>query len=943
MNEKIFASDFSRAPFGYATHRIILDKHNNPVDYQFIEVNKKFEELTGMSAKKIIGKTVTQVLPGIANDKFDWIRFYGDIAINQTSKEFEQYSVILNKWYRVSAFSPEKEYFVTYFTDITKDKQQLENDALILELSRSMLSINNRTINYKEITENLLKLSGAKYAIFNLYSDDQTKIEHKAVCGLTDQINKVYNKFGYSLQNKQWNITPGKLAEIVSGENLKKVSMDELVDGQIPPVLYKSVNKMLGLGNIYSVQIRHENTVLGDFLLFYDKNKDLENTEEVKTYVNIVGIALDRIKAEAARETELKRNKELRFFYMSVINAIQDGISVVLPDFTIISANDKIRKWNENDEVIGRKCYDVYKNKNKPCKSCVCTEAFRSGKISVNEIRGLYGNIDNLYEISALPLTDPATGKITSVVELVRDITETRSAQKEIKNQKERLQHVIAGTNIGTWEWNVQTGETVFNERWANIIGYTLDELMPVSIKTWNHFVHPDDVEKSEESIQRHFDGKDEFYEQECRMKHKNGNWIWILDKGKVVTRTSEGKPEWMFGTHQDITDRKNSEKELLIAKEKAEESDRLKSAFLANMSHEIRTPMNAIVGFASFLHDKDLNQEEIRKYSEYIISSGDHLLELINDIIDISKIDAGEIRTTIDETNLTELLQEVYGIFEPQMKLKQKEGNIILDAKIPEENFYVLSDIVRLRQILLNLINNALKFTHEGKVEFGFEENGNEIVFYVQDTGIGISEKDQEIIFERFRQASGSTEKIYGGTGLGLSIAKAYVELLGGHMHLTSVPGSGSTFSFSIPNNKVEKEAEVTSKKETALPLAFNGEHILIAEDDFISFSYLSEILSNYNLKVSRAESGEEAIKLILNDPTINLVLMDILMPVMDGLTATRLIREKQINIPVIAQTAYAFESDRERSIGAGCNEYLSKPIKEPVLIDVLHKFLKK
>ncbi|MFB6340904.1 ATP-binding protein [Saccharicrinis sp. FJH62] len=810
MNEKIFASDFTEAPFGYALHRIILDEINNPVDYQFIEVNKKFEELTGMSAKKITGKTVTQVLPGISNDKFDWISFYGDIAINQTSKEFEQYSIVLSKWYRVSVYSPKKEYFVTYFTDITKDKQQLENDALILELSRNMLSTNNRTINYIEITENLLKLSGAKYAIFNLYSDDQTKIEHKAVCGLTDQINKVYNKFGYSLQNKQWNITPGKLAEIVSGENLKKVSMDELVDGQIPPMLYKSVNKMLGLVNIYSVQIRHENNVLGDFILFYDKNRDLENTEEVKTFVNIVGIALNKIKAE-----------------------------------------------------------------------------------------------------------------------------------EEINSQKERLLHLIKSTNTGTWEWNVQTGETIFNERWANIIGYTLKELEPVSIKTWEKIIHPDDVAKSEEILLRHFSGEDEFYNVEVRVKHKNGNWIWIQDRGQVISRTKDGKPEWVFGTHQDITDRKNSEKELLKAKEKAEESDRLKSAFLANMSHEIRTPMNAIVGFASFLHDKDLNQEEIQKYSEYIISSGDHLLELINDIIDISKIDAGEIRTTIGETNLTELLQEVYGIFEPQMKLKQKEGQIILDAKIPEKDHYVYSDVVRLRQILLNLINNALKFTHKGKVEFGFEEKGNEIVFHVQDTGIGISEKDHEIIFERFRQASGSTEKIYGGTGLGLSIAKAYVELLGGRMYLTSVPGIGSTFSFSIPNNKVVK-ARVTSKKETTLPLAFDGEHILIAEDDLISFSYLCEILSNYNLKVSRAESGEEAIKLILNDPTIKLVLMDILMPVMDGLAATRLIREKQINIPIIAQTAYAFESDRERSIEAGCNEYLSKPIKEAVLIHVLHTFLK-
>ncbi|MFB6319684.1 PAS domain S-box protein [Saccharicrinis sp. FJH54] len=1213
MNETKYSPNITNAPFGYALHKIIVDDKNKPVDYSFIEVNRKFEELTGLKAGKIIGKSIKDILPGIVNDSFDWISFYGDIAINLTSKEFEQYSDILNRWYKVNAFSPEINYFVTYFTDITDDKRRLDNKNIILGLSNSLLSSGNNNVDYEEITKNLLKLSGAKYGIFSLYSEDQVTITHKAVCGLSDQINKVYKLFGFSLHNKEWTLSDDKLKSIREGESLKLVTLDQLTEGQIPPIVSRTAYKMLGLGKIYTVQIRHKNRVMGDFLLFYSQPSDLENTEEVKTYVNIVGIALNKYKAEIKIQSELTKNKELRYLNLNVINAIQDGISVLTPDFTIISANNKIKEWNGSNAVEGKKCYEVYRSFEKPCKACACKSALETGKVSITEIHGLYGKTDNIYEISALPIIEPETGKITSIVELVRDITETRKAETELQNQKDRLYHLITSSNSGTWEWNVQTGETIFNERWANIIGYTLDELEPVSIRTWEQFMHPDDARICETNLNRHFEGEVDFYNAELRIKHKSGSWIWILDQGQVISRTEDGKPEWMFGTHQDITERKLAElkikeseekykalnrlfrtisdnmtdmlwakdldnkfiftnkamcdgllnakdvhepidktdiyfanrerksrpdnpewhtfgeicmdsdavvrktmkpgrfdefgnvkgkflrldvtksplldddgkiigvvgsgrdvtveseirgqlkkseeryrnvvngikevvfetdaeglwtflnpawtemtnftveesvgtdfldyvfpddrernaklfkplinkekpycrheiryitkdggykwvevyaglitdengnttgttgtlmditerkiweKELLKAKEKAEESDRLKSAFLANMSHEIRTPMNAIVGFASFLLDKDLSRDEISRYSEYIISSGDHLLELINDIIDISKIDAGQIRTTVAAVNITELLKEVEGIFSSHMKFKQKEGPVELIAKIPSKAYTAETDIVRLRQILINLINNALKFTHKGHVEFGMVIKGPDIEFYVKDTGIGIAEKDQQIIFERFRQASDSTEKIYGGTGLGLSIAKAYVELLGGKITLFSEPGNGSTFRFTIPNNSVETVIAGQAAQSDGFS-AFNGEHILVAEDDYISYKYLYEVLSSYDLKVSRAENGEQALKSVLNDPTINLVLMDILMPVMDGLEATRKIREKKITVPVIAQTAFAFESDRERCINAGCDDYLSKPVKEKELVNVLHKYL--
>jgi len=377
---------------------------------------------------------------------------------------------------------------------------------------------------------------------------------------------------------------------------------------------------------------------------------------------------------------------------------------------------------------------------------------------------------------------------------------------------------------------------------------------------------------------------------------------------------------------------------ELILAAHRAEESEQLKSAFLANMSHEIRTPLNAILGFASFLGDPDLNREDVSHYVEIITQSGENLLELINNVIDISKIDAGIVTLNRETIDVKLLMRQIYSIQYSRLVALQK-GDLDLHLSMPAGEIVTQDDKLRLRQIIDNLIQNALKFTESGSVELGLKKQDSELLFWVKDTGIGIERNDFRRIFERFQQAAKSSDKLYGGTGLGLSIAKSCVELLEGKIWLESERGKGSTFYFTIPYHPVVSDQKTVH--EILSSRAFNGEHVLIAEDDPVNFEYLKTILKKQNLKITHAKNGCETLEFFEKNPDVRLILMDIQMPEMDGLEATRRIREKNATLPIIAQTAYAFSGDQERCIKAGCNGYLSKPTKSSELIQVLKSYL--
>lgn len=368
---------------------------------------------------------------------------------------------------------------------------------------------------------------------------------------------------------------------------------------------------------------------------------------------------------------------------------------------------------------------------------------------------------------------------------LKREIQHRQMAESALDNERQRLKEIIWGTHIGTWEWNVQTGETVFNERWAEIVGYSLDELAPVSIDTWTGFAHPDDLRRSDELLEKHFSGELDRYECDARMRHKNGDWIWVRDRGKVVEWTEDGKPLRMSGTHTDITEQKKLE--------------RMKGEFVSTVSHELRTPLTSIKGSLGLVAGGALGTlpQKAREMVDVAYRNADRLVTLVNDILDLEKLDSGRMKFDFEQLNLSGLVKEA---IDSNMGLAQEHGvEFIFTDRALEAT--VRGDGNRLAQVVANLLSNAAKFSREGgtvEIVVG-QENGTARVS-VTDEGCGIPEEFYEHIFDRFAQADASDNRKRGGTGLGLSICKLIVEKHGGTIGFDSEVDAGTTFFFTLP-----------------------------------------------------------------------------------------------------------------------------------------------
>ena len=391
---------------------------------------------------------------------------------------------------------------------------------------------------------------------------------------------------------------------------------------------------------------------------------------------------------------------------------------------------------------------------------------------------------------------------------------------------------------------------------------------------------------------------------------------------------------------NQDITEQNNLTRELVAAKEKAEESDRLKTLFLHNISHEIRTPMNAIVGFCEFLNEPELLPEIRQKFTEIIIQNSSHLLSIISALIDISTLEAGQEKLIETEIKLNATLKRLHTQF--QVIAKKRNLNLNLTTSIPYEE-RIISDDTKLVQVLTNLISNALKFTKHGHIDFGYKVKNNELEFFVKDTGIGIPPQMYEKIFKRFGQVESTIARQYGGSGLGLSISKAYVDMMGGRIWYDSELDKGSDFYFTIPYIRARKSplSENQYYKETEIEIK-GSKTVLVAEDENDNFTLMEALMLNLDINIIRAMNGVEAIEACKYNQ-IDVVLMDIKMPVMDGYEATKQIRKFLPNIPIIAQTAYATATDKKKAMACGCNDFISKPFKRGLFISKVKEQLYK
>lgn len=504
-------------------------------------------------------------------------------------------------------------------------------------------------------------------------------------------------------------------------------------------------------------------------------------------------------------------------------------------------------------------------------------------------------------------------------------------AEAGLKQSEEKYRKIFDNVQDVFYQIDTQGLISEISPSIFRMAGYRREELIGIPSSVFYHDIGERAILLDEISK------KGEVWDYEVRFRTKTGH-IKYTSINAHLHFDSMGKHIGIEGSLRDIDERKHFEIQLKESKEKAEVSDHLKTAFLHNISHEIRTPMNAIIGFSSLLGDCVTNPEMQSSFVAIIQDSSNQLLSIINDIVDISSIEANAISKNITTCNLNSTLKSLF----TQFNIKTSEKNISLTFKtgLSDDQATIRTDNTRLIQILSNLLNNSLKFTSKGHIEFGYILNESMLEFFVSDTGIGIEPEFHSKIFNSFFQVETALSRQFGGTGLGLSICKAYVELLGGKIWVISEPGHGSVFYFTIPYDPVVQS--VSDEIKPDLPILWNNKeklYILVAEDDENNIKLIENLLRELNVEIYKACNGVEAVKKCKSGVRIDLVLMDLKMPLMDGYTATGKIKNLFPDIPVIAQTAYF--NEREKALACGCNDFISKPFNKVQLLSKIAEYI--
>ena len=658
----------------------------------------------------------------------------------------------------------------------------------------------------------------------------------------------------------------------------------------------------------------------------------------IKENLKRLGVAIiGSFKKQESAEAKIKAENDLyesEEFTKRIIDSSGDSIKVLDLKGNLLSMSEGGQTLLEIDDInqyLNKSWVDFWKGDDNKAAINAIANAKKGESALFSGFRPTEKGTPKWWEIIVSPIKN-AQGKIYHLLAVSREITERKRAEEKIREQNEFLGNIIESLShpfyvIDAHDYTIIMSNSAsgINSDLKKAKCHSLDHHSDKPCQDTEHPCPLEMVKKSKKPVMVehiHFD--------------KNGKKINIEVHGHPIL-DNKGNVYQMIEYCFDITRRKQAENKTKEALIKAEENEKLKSAFLANMSHEIRTPMNAIIGFSNLLADAE-SEEKRNEFVNIINSNGEHLLGILTNIIDISKIEAGIIKIENEDCNINRIFDEVLGVYLIKDKLINKEIEISLIKGLDDNNANIIIDKIRINQILINLMENAYKFTSRGKIELGYsliqdEDNNDFLEFFVRDSGVGIENSKQKMIFERFSQEDSSTTRLVEGTGIGLTITRAIVNVLDGDIWVESEPEKGSTFYFTIPYRKVDIGKRII-KTSPAEIINWSNKTILIAEDMNDSFNLIKIIFEKTHANIIRAVNGSEAIDICRKEKQIDLVLMDVRMPYKNGYEATEEIKKFRPDLPIIAQTAYAVTGDKKKAIGAGCDDYLTKPISPKLLI---------
>ncbi len=732
----------------------------------------------------------------------------------------------------------------------------------------------------------------------------------------------------------RWKNVEGLPLEYVS-ENVKEISgysVKELLSGKISilDIIYKDDKERVNNELINFSKDKIQNTFTHKPYRIHKKNGDIIWVDEriiiirnKQGYItHFQGIILDITNRKLAEKEMQKLTTAFEQTSSSIVITDIDGnIEYVNPYFCELTGYSESEVIGQNPRVLksGDTCSFEY---------MMLWKTITSGKVWQGRFHNVKKNGEKYWESAVIAPVFNDNKEIINYIGLKQDITKQVEIQYKLEESEKQYRSLIQD-NYSVMMVIDPTSQRIIvaNNACCNFYGYSKEEMLKMHITDIN-ISNKKDIDLR---LQNTLSNKQNRFE----FKHKLANGK-IRDVEVYSGKVKYGEKDALLSIVHDITEKTKISRELIVAKEKAIESDKLKTAFLANMSHEIRTPMNAIIGFSQLLAMSDNTKNEVINYVETITSSGKQLLNLIDDIISISQIEAGIIELYNKTCYPEKILKTVYKIFSLDAVKSGLEFSYNNELSI--KNKAIFSDPRRIHQVLINLVTNAFKFTTNGYIKIGCTLKNNNIEFYVSDSGIGITKENQKAVFDRFMQVDHGPNIIYGGTGIGLSISRAVVEKLGGEIWVVENKDKGTEFRFTIPVVEQINKPTITKSIENSIP-DLVGKTILIAEDQDTNYELLNILLLKAGAKVLRAKTGVEAINIIKENENIRLIFMDVKMPVIDGLKAATEIRKFNKEVTILAQTAYAQTGDRSKALKAGCNDYIAKPILKNALYALIKK----
>ncbi len=919
-SESQFKSMFENMASASCLDEIIYE-NGKAVDYIILDMNPAYNRIIGKNRGEVIGIKASELY---GTKKIPFLETYAQVAETGEPAEFEAYFPPLDKYLHVTAGCPQRGFFSTVFSDITQRKQAEEalrlsekHKAFLAQTAFEMVELTSIQEIYTYTVHKLYELfEGHSIVALLEYDPSQNRWKIKHTEGIGKKTAELSRLLGFDINKLEGEISTKYYEKITSGR-LEEMEFDfpGLFNDRLSAAIGNTVKKMFSIEKMYSIAFQQDTQIIGNVTFTTNTKSEPINTELIEAFIQQASIIIKKQKTEEKLKESEDRFKKLASFTFEGIIIHNNAITIDVNQSAV-----KMLGY-ERDELTGMHLFNLIH----PVSHAI-VKANLSKKVAtpyqIKVIRKDGSTFDA--EIEAKDIF--YNGEYFRVA-CIRDITE----HIQLEEQAIKLSRIVEQSSISVMITNIEGIIEYVNPFFTELTGYCFDEVKGKKTNILKSGHHSKAFYK--EVWDTILSGNN--WEGEFLNKKKSGELYWAKAIiSSIVNR--EGVITNFVSIKQDITDRKRTLEALVAAKEKAQESDKLKTAFINNISHEIRTPLNGILGFGKLMLDEGISLEDKEKMLAMVQQSSNRLMNTVRDYMDMARIFSGTMEVHKKEFLLQPFFEE---ITKDVMQLCTSKSISFETDNHHDADLVLDSDPELIGKTLHALLDNALKFTERGSIGCGYKLNEGFVEFYVKDTGRGIAPKMLDEIFTMFTQEDPSDKRGHEGSGLGLSIASGLVKLLGGAISATSEKGKGSSFTFTVPY-VVREHADKTlpaGKKNTSpvrKPL------VLLAEDEESNYFYMEVVLRLAGCDYLLAKNGEEAVSLCKQYSDISLVLMDIKMPVMNGLEATTRIREFRPELPIIATTAYAQTGDEQRFLAAGCDGYLAKPIQKEKLFAILKQY---